>query len=127
MNADSMNNSNQGIDETAAQQTKQVEMDSSGVNQENRSGQQGGSSGRMTAENLPQDVKDSLPEEAQHIFVAAYNSFLDNGHDAEAAKRVAWQTIKRNEHYTRGEDGKWRRMPDMSAQTRGGVASMPNS
>ncbi len=81
----------------------------------------------LTRENLPQDVKNSLPEELQGIFMAAYNSFLTNSNDEQSAMRVAWQTIERNEHYKRGEDGKWQRLPDMSAVPRGGVATMPNS
>jgi cation transport regulator len=82
---------------------------------------------QLTRENLPQDVKDALPEEAQGLYIAAYNSFLDNSGDEEAAKNVAWHTIERNEHYKRGEDGKWHRLPDMSAVPRGGVSTMPNS
>ncbi len=65
----------------------------------------------LTLETLPQDVKDNLPEDAQHIFMAAYNSILDNGQNEEAAARVAWQTIEHNEGYARGEDGKWHRLP----------------
>jgi cation transport regulator len=61
----------------------------------------------LTSETLPQDVKESLPEEAQRLFIAAYNSFLENSKDEEGAARVAWQTIERNEHFTRGQDGKW--------------------
>lgn len=63
----------------------------------------------LTIENLPQDVRETLPEEAQRLYIAAYNSFLDNSKNEEAAARVAWQTIERNEHYTRGQDGKWQR------------------
>lgn len=67
----------------------------------------------LTLENLPQDVKDALPQEAQKLYLAAYNSFLENSKSEEAAARVAWQTIEMNEHYTRGEDGKWhRRKPE---------------
>lgn len=81
----------------------------------------------LTLENLPQDVKDTLPEEAQNMFIAAYNSVLDNNGDDNAAMNVAWQTIERNPHYQRGEDGKWQRLPDMSAVPRGAVSTMPNS
>jgi cation transport regulator len=67
----------------------------------------------LTLENLPQDVKDALPQEAQQLYIAAYNSFLNNSNSEEAAARVAWQTIELNEHYTRSEDGKWhRRKPE---------------
>ena len=67
----------------------------------------------LTLENLPQDVKDNLPQEAQQLYVAAYNSFFENSKSEDAAARVAWQTIEMNEHYTCGEDGKWhRRKPE---------------
>lgn len=77
----------------------------------NQSGDQGGSN-QMSLDNLPADVKNALPEEAQHLFIAAYNSVLANNHDREAASRIAWQTIENNEHYVRSEDGKWKRVPD---------------
>ncbi|UBF28187.1 ChaB family protein [Kovacikia minuta CCNUW1] len=124
MNADSI--PNPGIDESrSSEEGKQISTDASGRSGETRMEGQSGGSNQMTIDNLPQDVKDSLPEAAQNIFVAAYNSFLANSHDEEAAKRVAWQTIERNEHYTRGGDGKWYRSPDESANTRGGVSTMP--
>lgn len=63
----------------------------------------------LTAEDLPQDVRESLPGEAQQLFIAAYNSILENNGDKEMARQVAWQTIENNEHYERAEDGKWRR------------------
>jgi cation transport regulator len=126
MNADSIPTPNQSIDESnSSQEAKQISADSPGMSGENQAGQQGGASNQMTVDNLPQDVKDSLPEEAQGIFVAAYNSFLSNSKDEEAAKRVAWQTIELNEHYAKGEDGKWQRLPDRSASTHGGVSTMP--
>jgi cation transport regulator len=63
----------------------------------------------LTLENLPQDVKEALPQDAQRLYVAAYNSFFENSHSEAAAARVAWQTIELNEHYVRGADGKWQR------------------
>ncbi|NJO40694.1 MAG: hypothetical protein HC769_06010 [Cyanobacteria bacterium CRU_2_1] len=72
--------------------------------------------GAITRDNLPDDVKNGLPEEAQGLFIAAYNGFLENSDDPEAATRVAWQTIEMNEHYAQGEDGKWYRLPDNSGQ-----------
>lgn len=76
-------------------------------------------SNRLTSENLPQDAKNSLPEEAQHLFIAAYNSILDNNGDQQTAAQVAWQTIENNEHYERGSDGKWQRIPDTAAKKGG--------
>lgn len=77
----------------------------------------------LTLETLPQDAKNSLPEEAQGLFIAAYNSILDNNGDEETAARVAWQTIETNEHYERGKDGKWQRVPDTAAK-KGGDRTM---
>lgn len=81
----------------------------------------------LDLENLPQDVKEALPQEAQQLYIAAYNSFLDNSHSEEAAARVAWQTIERNEHYCRGEDGKWYRQDSDGPEHRGPLGSMPGS
>lgn len=61
---------------------------------------------------LPADVEAVLPEDAQRLFLAAYNGFLANSKDQAAALRVAWQTIEHNDHYAKGEDGKWYRLPD---------------
>lgn len=77
----------------------------------NQTNQESGS-GEMNLDKLPEDVKNALPEEAQHLFIAAYNSVFANNHDQDAASRVAWQTIENNEHYVRSEDGKWKRVPD---------------
>ena len=81
----------------------------------------------LSKENLPEDVKNVLPEEAQSLFVAAYNSFLDNSHDEEAAKRVAWQTIEHNALYQRGEDGKFRQVDIYDGGHERPLASAPNS
>lgn len=81
----------------------------------------------LTLENLPQDVKESLPQEAQQLYIAAYNSFFNNSQNEEAAARVAWQTIERNEHYYRGEDGKWYRQDDDGPEHHGPLGSMPGS
>lgn len=81
----------------------------------------------INVDSMPQDVREALPEEARNLFIAAYNSALDNSGNEESAMRIAWQTIEHNEHYERGQDGKWQRKPDMSAVPRGGVATMPNS
>lgn len=82
----------------------------------------------LTLDSLPQDVKETLPQEAQRLYIAAYNSFLENSKDESAAARVAWQTIELNEQYARGEDGKWQRLP---SEDGGGhdksLGSMPQS
>ena len=82
---------------------------------------------QLTLENLPQEVKESLPGEAQRLFLAAYNSFLNNSKNEEAALQVAWQTIEHNEHYARGADGKWYALPDETGGSHGALGSMPQS
>jgi cation transport regulator len=71
-------------------------------------------SGKMTLDSLPQELKDSLPVEAQHSFVAAFNAFFENSNDQESALQSAWKSLELDEHYTRGADGKWTRLPDTS-------------
>lgn len=66
---------------------------------------------RLTIDSLPEDVKQALPEEAQHMYIAAYNSIIRDGNE-EAAQRVAWQTIERNESYAKDDQGKWYRLPE---------------
>lgn len=69
------------------------------------------SQGQMTVDTLPEEVRSVLPEDAQQIFIAAYNSIFENNGNPEDAMRVAWQSIEHNEIYTRGEDGKYVRKP----------------
>lgn len=63
--------------------------------------------GLMSVQSLPQDVRDQLPEDAQHIFVAAFNSIFENNGDREQAMTVAWQTIEHSDRYVKGANGKW--------------------
>jgi cation transport regulator len=58
-------------------------------------------------ENLPQDVKEQLPPDAQYIFQTAYNSANSDGLSDEASMQVAWNSIMNG--YVKGEDGKWHR------------------
>ncbi len=54
---------------------------------------------------LPDAVKHHLPEHAQAIFRAAFNSAEAEYHDEERAFRVAWAAVKRD--YVKGDDGNW--------------------
>lgn len=57
---------------------------------------------------LPQSVQDNLPEHAQEIYRAAYNSAWDEyGHDEERSHRVAWSAV---EHKYEKDDrtGRWK-------------------
>lgn len=68
-----------------------------------------------TTSELPDTVKDVLPDHAQDIFKEAFNSAYDQYKDPderrgdesreETAFKVAWSAVKRE--YEKGEDGKW--------------------
>jgi cation transport regulator len=81
----------------------------------------------LSMENLPQEVRENLPQEAQKLYIAAYNSFFENSKSEEAAARVAWQTISLNEHYYQSEDGKWHRQDDDGVEHHGPLGVMPHS
>ena len=64
---------------------------------------------------LPEDVRDALPDHAQEIYKEAYNSAWDEYEDPEereggesqeaTAHQVAWSAVK--EAYKKNEDGEW--------------------
>ncbi|MDB9525250.1 ChaB family protein [Oscillatoria sp. CS-180] len=56
-------------------------------------------------ETLPQDVQDKLPQSAQQIFMAAFNSASSDGMSDSAAHEVAWSSVKNS--YEQGSDGQW--------------------
>jgi cation transport regulator len=46
---------------------------------------------------LPESVRDNLPEHAQEIYQAAYNNAWDEyKHDEARARRVAWGAVERD-------------------------------
>jgi cation transport regulator len=57
---------------------------------------------------LPDAVRDHLPEHAQEIYRAAFNSAWNEYHEDDArAHRVAWAAVK--EKYEKNENtGKWK-------------------
>ncbi len=64
---------------------------------------------------LPDNVKNVLPEHAQHIFLEAFNSAYEQydqpeerrGDDSreDVARKVAWAAVKKS--YEKGSDDKW--------------------
>jgi cation transport regulator len=64
---------------------------------------------------LPESVRDNLPEHAQEIYKEAFNSAWEDYADPderrgdasreETAHRVAWSAVK--EEYEKGDDGQW--------------------
>jgi cation transport regulator len=59
---------------------------------------------------LPESVKEHLPNHAQEIFLAAFNSAIEQYSEEERAFRVAWGAVKRD--YEKGEYGKWHKKPE---------------
>ncbi len=60
---------------------------------------------------LPDAVKDNLPEHAQEIWRATFNSAWDEyGHDESRAARVAWAAVK-HEYQKDEKTGKWEKKP----------------
>ncbi len=60
---------------------------------------------------LPDSVRDNLPEHAQEIYRAAFNNAWKEYHEDEArAHRVAWAAVK--EKYEKSDKtGKWKAKP----------------
>jgi cation transport regulator len=55
---------------------------------------------------LPDSVRDHLPDHAQAIYKEAFNSAWDEyQHDESRAHRVAWAAVK--DKYHKGDDGDW--------------------
>jgi len=58
---------------------------------------------------LPEGVRNNLPQHAQEIYQAAYNNAWEEyNQDEERAARVAWAAVK--QRYVKDENsGKWKR------------------
>ncbi|BAU62898.1 hypothetical protein STA3757_02490 [Stanieria sp. NIES-3757] len=56
-------------------------------------------------DDLPAEVREKLPNEAQQIFLAAYNAASDDGMDEKNATQVAWNSVRNN--YEESTDGSW--------------------
>lgn len=54
---------------------------------------------------LPDSVKNHLPKHAQEIFLAAFNSAIEEYDEEETAFKVAWSAVKHK--YEKGADGNW--------------------
>lgn len=65
---------------------------------------------------LPESLRDHLPQHGQEIYRAAYNSAWDEyNHDKERAHRVAWAAVKHQ--YEKNEaTGDWEAKPDRSRE-----------
>ncbi len=68
---------------------------------------------------LPDSVKNNLPESAQEIYLKAFNSAWNEYKDPdkrrgnetqeEVAHKVAWSAVKKE--YQKDQNGKWVKMP----------------
>lgn len=54
-------------------------------------------------EDLPSSIRDTLPEHAQRIFMAAFNSAHEDGASEQVCNQIAWSAVKKS--YTKGENG----------------------
>ncbi|MDP8962595.1 MAG: ChaB family protein [Cyanobacteriota bacterium] len=75
-------------------------------------------------DDLPSEIKEKLPQGAQQIFMAAFNSAQQDGLSEEGAQKVAWNSVKRG--YEEGSDGQWQLIPQESNSTRKSVTSGGN-
>lgn len=61
-----------------------------------------------TPRDLPESVRTHLPEHAQEIYRAAFNSAWEEyNHDEERAHRVAWAAVK-NKYAKNEQTGEWK-------------------
>ncbi len=68
----------------------------------------------VSIEELPGSVREHLPEHAQEIYRAAFNSAWEGyGHDEARAHRVAWGAVEKEYH--KDEKGRWVRDVDKAA------------
>lgn len=59
-----------------------------------------------TKSDLPESVKDNLPDHAQAIYKEAFNSaWSEYRRDEARAHRVAWGAVEKSYH--KNSDGKW--------------------
>ncbi len=54
---------------------------------------------------LPDSVQDNLPERAQKIYLAVFNSAHEQYGDEVTAIKVAWSAVKKK--YEKNKAGKW--------------------
>ena len=54
---------------------------------------------------LPDGVRNNLPEHAQEIYRAAYNSAEEQYGEEERAHRVAWSAVENK--YEKNDQGNW--------------------
>lgn len=58
-----------------------------------------------TNADLPDTVKDNVPEHAQDIYREAFNSAAEQYQEEETAHKVAWSAVKNKYH--KNDQGEW--------------------
>ncbi|MGB3509156.1 MAG: ChaB family protein [Microcoleaceae cyanobacterium] len=66
-------------------------------------------------EQLPEDVKNQLPQGAKNIFLTAFNSASSDGVSEAGANEVAWNSVKCE--YEQRENGEWRHKKEAAASS----------
>ncbi|ACK68982.1 ChaB family protein [Gloeothece citriformis PCC 7424] len=62
-----------------------------------------------TLEQLPNEVKEKLPQGAQQVFKAAFNSATEDGVNEQDATQIAWNSVRIS--YQQGSNGQWEPKP----------------
>ncbi|NJL64405.1 MAG: cation transport regulator ChaB [Methylacidiphilales bacterium] len=57
-------------------------------------------------EELPQEIREQMPQGAQQIFMAAFNAANHDGMSEEGATEVAWNSVKNR--YYQDSDRTWK-------------------
>jgi cation transport regulator ChaB len=63
-----------------------------------------------TIEDLPDEMKGSMPEGARQIFIAAFKSARADGLGDDEAKQVGFNSLRNM--YVQGADGRWEPKPE---------------
>jgi cation transport regulator len=58
-----------------------------------------------TIDQLPTEIREQLPQDAQQIFVAAFKAASSDGVDEDGAVQIAWNSVKNS--FEQGKDNKW--------------------
>lgn len=59
----------------------------------------------LSNQDLPKNISEHLPEQAQTIFRKAFNHAYEQYNDETVAFKVAWSAVKKV--YKKGSDGRW--------------------
>ncbi len=72
-------------------------------------------------EDLPNEIRENLPEGGQRIFMAAFKSASSDGLNEQEATEVGWNSVRNI--YVQGPDGRWQQKPEPNAGNPTGAMS----